>query len=160
MTAQTNQIPFSPNLPLVTLATDGACQPNPGVGAWAYVLRFGTAYKELSGLASTETTNNRMEMQAIVEGLRAIKRPCRVVVRTDSAVCLGVLNGTGKKPGKRKNPDLVQAMLEAMQPHVVTGVLIKGHSGDIDNERCDRLAVGAIRAATASSQNTPKPTPC
>lgn len=140
--ANQTQIPFTNALPSVTLTTDGACRPNPGRGAWAYVLRFGTAYKEQAGCSphGEITTNNRMELTAILEGLSALKKPCSVTVRTDSSSCLGLLNGTGMKPHKRDNQDLVQAILKAMKPHAITAVWVRGHNGDQDNERCDRLA--------------------
>ena len=135
-------IPFDASLPTVTLTTDGACNPNPGCGGWAYVLRFGSAYKEASG-GDRETTNNRMEMIAVIEGLKALKRPCSVVVRTDSEINRHILNRTGKKPHKRANQDLVNEMLRQMEIHTIRAIWIRGHSGDADNERCDELAVYA-----------------
>lgn len=132
------EIPFSASLPLVMLTTDGACVPNPGHGAWAYALRFGNTYKELSGYSSP-STNNRMEMQAVIEGLKALKRPARVNLKTDSMILVHLINGTGKKAHKRANQDLVQEIVILLGLHKVSAEWVKGHNGDLDNERCDFL---------------------
>lgn len=131
-------IPFSPSLPIVTLSTDGACNPNPGPGSWACLLRFGSSSKEISGFCPL-TTNNQMELHAVTQGLLALKSPSFVTVRSDSLIAVHLLNGTGKKPSSRKNPSFVQALLKAMQPHSIVALWVKGHSGDPDNERCDLL---------------------
>lgn len=133
----------------VTLTTDGGCWPNPGPGAWAYILRCGESYKESVGVV-IGTTNNRMEMQAIIEGLKALKRPCHVKVISDSNICTNLINGRGKKPSKRANQDLVRAIIDLMQIHAVYAEWIKGHNGNVDNERCDTLAMQAIRALPSS----------
>ncbi len=140
-TMNQTQTPFSPSLPLVVLTTDGGCKPNPGAGAWAFVLRFGTAYKEQAG-ACPHTTNNRMELRAVIEGLKALKKPCRVIVKTDSRVVVAwITNKIGKKVA-RDNPDIGVMVGEARGlclQHTVTFEWVRGHSGHEDNERCDTL---------------------
>ena len=138
-------IPKPRKMKEVTITTDGSCEPNPGNGGWAAILRYGSAMKEICG-AEPETTNNRMEMQAVRKGLEALKEPCRITLRSDSRQLLGILNRTGKKAFKRKNQDLVRAIIQAMQPHQIKGVWVKGHNGDPDNERADFLANECARA--------------
>ena len=133
--------------------TDGACRGNPGPGGWGAILRFGDHEKELRG-GEDETTNNRMELTAAIEALRALRRPCRVDLYTDSQYLrLGITqwmhgwkkNGwrtSGKKPVK--NQDLWQALDAAAQRHEVHWHWVKGHSGHPENERADALANEAI----------------
>lgn len=139
----------------VELFTDGACSGNPGPGGWGAVLRFGSAEKELSG-GEKSTTNNRMELTAVIEGLRALKTPCRVLLCTDSKyVADGVLKGWAegwKKRGWRKadgkpalNPDLWEQLLDLLALHEVEITWIKGHNGHAENERCDALAVAETK---------------
>ncbi len=128
----------------VTITTDGACVPNPGKGAWAAILRCGKAVKEIAGVEATTTTNNRVELLAVAQALEALKSPCNVLVRSDSMIVVNLLNGTGKKPSKRANQDLVQRVIKAMQPHQVRSVWVRGHNGDPDNERCDQLAAQLV----------------
>jgi len=147
----------------VEIATDGACKGNPGPGGWGVVLRMGSTEKEMSG-GATLTTNNRMELTAAIEGLNALKRPCRVTLSTDSRYVMDGLtkwihgwrkNGwktADKKPVK--NADLWQALIEAAAPHRVEWVWVKGHAGHPDNERADRLASDA---ALAAGGRTPAP---
>jgi len=137
------------DLALVEMWTDGACKGNPGVGGWGAWMRFGDQEKELWG-GEAATTNNRMELTAVIEGLRALKRPCRVTLHVDSTYVMNGLtkwlpgwkrNGwlTGeKKPVKNK--ELWQALDTEAQRHHVTWVWVKGHAGDPGNERADALA--------------------
>ena len=141
--------------PDTILYTDGACSGNPGPGGWAFILRHTPTGKELerSG-GEPETTNNRMELQAVVEGLSALKRPTRIRIVSDSAYVLNGLSSwmkSWKKNGWRrkvkgkweevKNLDLWQALDELVSRHDVEFSKIKGHSGHPENERCDELAV-------------------
>ncbi len=129
--------------------TDGACRGNPGPGGWGVVLRYGNAERELYG-GEWETTNNRMELRAAIEGLKALSRPCTVDLTTDSSY---VRNGItiwledwkrrGWKTAARKpvkNIDLWQALDAESNRHVVRWHWVKGHSGHIENERADALA--------------------
>ncbi|TXG82963.1 MAG: ribonuclease HI [Sphingomonadales bacterium] len=136
-------------LPLVEMATDGACLGNPGPGGWGVLLRCDGREKTLAG-AAPDTTNNRMELQAAIEGLRALNRPCRVTLSTDSTyVRDGItkwIHGwrrnnwrtADKKPVK--NRDLWEALLDACAPHEIDWRWVRGHDGDPDNERVDQLA--------------------
>lgn len=135
----------------VTIFTDGACSGNPGPGGWGTILRFGEHEKELSG-GEADTTNNRMELTAVIRGLEALKEPCRVTVITDSkyvsdAVTKGWAKSWKKKGWKRSggepalNPDLWEKLLELLDIHEVSFQWIKGHAGHPENERCDAMAV-------------------
>lgn len=135
----------------VELFTDGACSGNPGPGGWGAILRFGSHEKELSG-GEKNTTNNRMELTAVIEGLLALKEPCFVTLTTDSKyVADGLSKGWAanwKKNGWRKadkkpalNPDLWDELLRLAEIHTLTINWIKGHTGHSENERCDALAV-------------------
>ena len=136
----------------VEIFTDGACKGNPGPGGWGALIRAGTHEKELSG-GEPLTTNNRMELMAAIAALKALTRPCSVVLSTDSIyVRDGITkwihgwqrNGwrtADKKPVK--NADLWQALLEAAAPHRIKWEWVKGHSGHPENERADQLACAA-----------------
>ena len=138
---------------IVEIFTDGACRGNPGPGGWGAILQFKHEEKELSG-GVQETTNNRMELQAAIEGLRALKRPMRVAIHTDSTyVKDGITkwivnwkrNGwktAAKKPVK--NIDLWQALDDALSGHDVEWYWVKGHAGHPGNERADALARAAV----------------
>lgn len=133
----------------VNLYTDGACRGNPGKGGWGAILVYGKYEKELSG-GEAETTNNRMELTAAIEGLSALKEPCEVTLYSDSkylvdAYLLGWVEGwraAGWKRGrdKLKNPDLWERLYALTEMHKVNFVWVKGHDGHEYNERCDRLA--------------------
>lgn len=140
--------------------TDGACSGNPGPGGWGVLLISGHHRKELSG-GEKHTTNNRMEMQAVIEGLKALKYPCHVAVHSDSALIInaftkGWIDSWRLKGWKKadKNPvenrDLWEDMLQAMRPHKVSWVKVKGHSTDALNNLVDRLAVEASKKMQSS----------
>lgn len=139
----------------VTIFTDGACSGNPGPGGWGALLQWNGTEKELSGGAS-DTTNNRMEMRAVIEALNAITEPCRVLIHSDSALIIntfkqnwisGWIKRGWKKSNKKpvENQDLWKEMLRAKKPHNVEWIKVKGHSGNERNERVDRLAVAASK---------------
>jgi len=143
----------------VRLITDGSCLDNPGPGGWAAILRWGGHKKELWG-SDPETTNNRMEMTAVVEGLSALKHPCRVQIEVDSEY---VKNGVtrwmpawkrrGWKTAARqpvKNRDLWEKLDERLARHQVEWRWVKGHADHEDNNRCDELA---RRAALEQSKS-------
>ncbi len=135
----------------VEIFTDGACSGNPGPGGWGAVLRFGQREKELCG-GEKETTNNRMELTAVIEALSALKEPCSVKLTTDSKyVCDAVTKGwvyswkqNGWKKADKKpalNVDLWEKLLPLLDTHEVEFCWVKGHAGHPENERCDTLAV-------------------
>ena len=135
-------------LETVTIYTDGSCDPNPGPGGWAALLRHGKHEKILTGSAS-ETTNNRMELTAAVEAFRALKRPCRVKIFTDSEYLKNGITrwmpawrrrNWRRKGGTLANVDLWQALDAAIQGHQVEWQWVRGHVGNVDNERVDKLA--------------------
>jgi len=142
-------------LKTVEIWTDGGCKPNPGPGGWAAILAFQGTIRELSG-AEADTTNNRMELTAAAEALEALKRPCTIVLHTDSEY---VKNGitrwhTGwvRKNWRNaagdpvKNMDLWRRLLDAAKPHTIDWRWIRGHSGNAMNERADQLATAARQA--------------
>lgn len=135
----------------VLMYTDGACSGNPGPGGWAYLLEHNGRRKEGSG-SEAITTNNRMEMKAIIEGLKVLKRPCKVTICSDSALIInafkdkwidGWISRGWKKADKKpvENRDLWEEMLVVMQPHSIVWKKVKGHSTDARNNRVDELAV-------------------
>ncbi len=139
----------------VTIYTDGACSGNPGPGGWGTILSSRGVKKELSG-GESSTTNNRMELTAVIRGLQALKRPCRVTVVTDSKyVADAVTLGWAKKwqsqgwmrnkKEKAQNPDLWEELLRLLSIHEVTFQWGKGHAGHPENERCDEMAVAAYQ---------------
>jgi ribonuclease HI len=138
----------------VVIYTDGACSGNPGKGGWGAVMLYGKHEKPISG-AEEQTTNNRMEMKAAIEALKILKQPCSVDLYTDSKylqdginewVKTWVINGwknANKKPVK--NADLWQELLHETARHIVTWHWVKGHAGDVYNEKADSLAREAIK---------------
>jgi ribonuclease HI len=133
----------------VEIFTDGACSGNPGPGGWGAILRYGETVRELSG-GEADTTNNRMELTAAIEALNALKRPCDIVLTTDSTyVKDGItswIDGWKKRGWKNsqkkpvKNEDLWKALDAARSRHTVEWKWVKGHAGHAENERCDELA--------------------
>ncbi|SFV63133.1 Ribonuclease HI [hydrothermal vent metagenome] len=135
----------------ITLFSDGSALGNPGPGGYGVVLRYGTKEKELSG-KETHTTNNRMELKGVIEGLKALKEPCDVDIVSDSSYVVKGINewlaGWIKKDFKKvKNPDLWQEYIEAAKPHKIHAIWVRGHDGHIENERCDKLARDAAQEA-------------
>lgn len=135
----------------VEIFTDGACSGNPGPGGWGAILRYGKTEKELSG-GEECTTNNKMELTAVIKALSALKEPCRVRLVTDSKyVCDGMTLGWARswqKNGWRKadkkpalNVELWEELIRLDDFHDITFVWVRGHNGHPENERCDRLAV-------------------
>jgi len=128
----------------VTIYSDGSSLGNPGPGGWGTILRFGKYEKELSG-GEPMTTNNRMELTAVIEGLKALKEPCDVTVYSDSSYVVNAINEwlrnwVVKDFKKVKNPDLWREYIKAAKPHRVRAIWVKGHAGHPENERCDELA--------------------
>lgn len=135
----------------VTVYTDGACSGNPGPGGWCAILRYGEIEKQLSG-GEAKTTNNRMELTAVITGLSALKEPCAVTLYSDSKYIIDAIQkGWAKKwrangwmrnaKDPALNPDLWEKLLDLLEKHEVTFVWVKGHAGHPENERCDQLAV-------------------
>ena len=147
------------DLPYVHLFTDGACSGNPGPGGWAFILRHLASGKELERAGGeAETTNNRMELAAVIEGLSALKQPCNVELFTDSVyVGKGLKewmpkwksNGWRRKEGTQWKPvanvELWRKLDELVATHHITYTRVAGHSGHPENDRCDQLAVEAGR---------------
>jgi len=144
----------------VQLITDGACIGNPGPGGWACILRYGDKKREMYG-SEPETTNNRMELKAAVEGLRALKEPCHVEIVTDSKyVKHGITDwirkwkANGWRTGAKKpvaNQDLWHELDEEVSRHKTEWSWTKGHASHADNNRCDELAQAAARGQLSSS---------
>ena len=141
----------------VTIYTDGACSGNPGPGGWGAILMYQKQTKELSGF-EPETTNNRMELMAVIEAVRALKQPCEISIHSDSAyVCnafhqnwLNNWQANGWKTASKRdveNQDLWRDLLSVLEQHAVKFVKVKGHSDNANNNRCDELARLAIRQA-------------
>ena len=135
----------------VDIFTDGACSGNPGAGGWGSILRYGQYEKEISG-GSADTTNNRMELTAVIEALLLLKEPCEATIYTDSQyVVNGITKGwaeSWKRNGWRKadkkpalNPELWDELLCLVARHKVSFVWLRGHAGHPENERCDQMAV-------------------
>ena len=135
----------------VTIYTDGACSGNPGPGGWGAILRYRNIERAISG-GEAETTNNRMELTAVLRAFSLLKEPCEVTLCSDSKYVMdGLSKGwaeSWRRNGWRKsdkkpalNADLWQQLLEAVQPHEIHYQWIKGHAGHPENERCDAMAV-------------------
>ncbi len=139
----------------VEVFTDGACSGNPGPGGWGAILRYNGREKELSG-GEANTTNNRMELSAVIFALEALKEPCRIILYSDSQyVCNALKLGWAKKwksqgwmrnkKDPALNPELWDKLLSLCEVHEVEVNWVKGHAGHPENERCDRLAVAAAQ---------------
>ena len=135
----------------VEIYTDGACSGNPGPGGWGAILKYKETEKEISG-GERETTNNRMELTAVIEALSLLKEPCEVTLYSDSQYVVNALklgwaekwrdNGWMRnKKEKALNPELWEKLLDLCSIHNVDPVWVRGHAGHPENERCDRLAV-------------------
>ena len=135
----------------IEIFTDGACSGNPGPGGWAAILRFNGIEKELSG-GEKDTTNNRMELTAVIKALEALRYPCNVKLTTDSKYVCDAINqkwvygwrdNNWRKKDKKPalNPDLWQKLLSLLEKHNVEFIWVKGHNDHPENERCDKLAV-------------------
>jgi len=137
----------------VEIFCDGACSGNPGPGGYGAILRCGGSEKEISG-GAPDTTNNRMEMTAVIEALRQLKRPCRVIITTDSQyVVKGMTEWIvgwqrkGWRNSKKEpvlNRDLWEMLLEESKRHTIDWKWVRGHAGHAENERCDQLAREAL----------------
>ena len=150
---------------MLEIYTDGACKGNPGVGGWGAILRFGDREKEIFG-GTANTTNNRMEMTAVIEALRSLSRPCEAIVFTDSSyVQKGISewihgwkrNGwrtSDKKPVK--NADLWQELDQLAAGHKVEWRWVRGHAGHPENERADQLANRGVEAVVAGAMRESK----
>ena len=143
----------------VEIFTDGACSGNPGVGGWGAILRYKDIEKELSG-GEENTTNNRMELMAVIEALSALKKECNISLYTDSKYVMNGItewlanwkqNGwhTANKKKEVKNIDLWQKLDELTQKHEIRWIWVKGHNGHPENERCDALARGEVEKIKA-----------
>ncbi len=139
----------------IDIYTDGACSGNPGPGGWGAVLRYKNHQKEISG-SENNTTNNRMEITALIKALEIVKEPCNIKVYTDSKyVCDSITKGwalSWKNKGWKKsdgkpalNSDLWEKLLSLINIHNVEFTWIKGHAGHPENELCDKLATSAIK---------------
>ena len=146
-------------LPEVTIYTDGACSGNPGPGGWGVLLRFGKREKTLSG-GEEDTTNNRMELRAALEALRALKEPCRVTLFTDSEYLKkGITEWLSnwkrrnwrRKGGKLANVDLWMELDVEIERHEIHWRWVRGHAGNMFNERVDQLARNAIPGIRSTS---------
>ena len=143
-------------MPILEIYTDGACSGNPGAGGWGAILRYGGIEKELSG-AVAETTNNRMELTAVIEALKALRRDCEIVIHTDSQYVMdGVQEWlpnwkknnwrTSNKKSAVKNIDLWQELDQLLSKHKIRWIWVKGHNGHPENERVDKLARDAVKS--------------
>lgn len=148
----------------LTIYTDGACSGNPGPGGWGAVLLYKNKEKEISG-AEAMTTNNRMELQAAISALQALKEPCRVKLYSDSAyLCNAFLKGwiynwqrNGWKTSRKEaveNRDLWLSIMDLSRTHSIEWIKVKGHADNVHNNRCDALARAAIQRLKKAPGNT------
>jgi ribonuclease HI len=128
----------------VHLFSDGSSLGNPGAGGYCAILKYGNAQKIVKG-GEADTTNNRMELKAVIEGLKVLKEPCEVVITSDSNYVIKAINewldGWIKKDFKNvKNIDLWREYIRVSKPHKIKGIWVKGHAGHEENELCDKIA--------------------
>ncbi len=145
----------------VEIFADGACSGNPGAGGFCAILRSGGKVKEISGCEEM-TTNNRMELRAVISALEALKQPCRVRITTDSNYVVkgmsewiqGWRKNNWRNSQKKEvlNRDLWERLLAVSSPHEIEWVWVKGHNGHIENERCDSVARSAIESCRDSGR--------
>lgn len=146
----------------ITIYTDGACSFNPGPGGWAAVLIYKGNEKQISGF-EPDTTNNRMELKAVIEALAALKEPCDVTVHTDSSYIHDAFEkrwidnwqSNGWKTASKKpveNQELWRQLLDALRDHKISWRKVKGHAGDKYNDMCDKLAREAIKQNTKKEE--------
>ncbi len=139
----------------IEIFTDGACSGNPGPGGWGAILRYKEHVKELSG-GAPQTTNNRMELTAVIEALEALNEPCEVVITSDSRYVIDAIKKgwarSWQKKGWRKsdgkpalNADLWERLLMLLDIHKASFIWVRGHEGHPENERCDEIAVAATQ---------------
>lgn len=138
----------------VEIFTDGACSKNPGPGGWAAILRYGTFQKKICGFVS-DTTNNRMELFALISALSMIKYPCDISIFSDSKYVVDSISrgrvfkwaelGWKRKNKEIPNADLWQELIDLMKKHTISVHWQKGHNGNVENEECDKMATMAIR---------------
>lgn len=131
----------------ILLFSDGSCLGNPGIGGWAYILRYKNHEKKEFG-SKALTTNNQMELLAVLMGLKSLKEPCKIELFTDSSYVVNSINlwldGWVKKNFKNvKNVDMWKEFLELSKPHQITATWVKGHAGHKENEECDDMARNA-----------------
>ena len=148
----------------VTIYTDGACSGNPGAGGWCAILNYNGIEKVISG-GEADTTNNKMELLAIISGLEILKESCKVTLYSDSAYCINafkegwidgwIKNGWKNSNNKEvKNVELWQRLLRVLKLHEVEFVKVKGHSDNEMNNRCDEIARGEIKKLLIQDKNT------
>ena len=151
-------------MPLIQIYTDGACSGNPGAGGWGVILRYGKVEKELCG-GNSSTTNNRMELQAVIEALKALKKECQIELYTDSRYVMDGVNEwlpnwkkngwrTTNKKSEVKNIDLWQELDSLLPQHKIKWIWVKGHNGHPENERVDKLARDMAKSFAELQQNT------
>ena len=149
----------------ITIYTDGACSGNPGAGGWGVILRYGKIEKELSG-GEFQTTNNRMELQAVIEALKALKKECEITLYTDSKYVMDGVNEwmpnwkrngwkTTNKKSPVKNIELWQELDVLLVKHKIKWVWVKGHNGHPENERVDKLAREQAKQHIISDKDEP-----
>jgi len=140
----------------ITLFSDGSALGNPGPGGYGAILRYKNTERIISG-GEAHTTNNRMELMGVIEGLRALKEPCEVEIVSDSSYVIKGINEwleswVARDFKKVKNPDLWREYLEVARPHHIHGIWVRGHDGHEENERCDDIARSIAEEFKASEQ--------